>query len=206
MPLATRCSMIAQQNTKLAPLPPPPPPWQLSFLWYFLQKFFFASLASYILLPVRSFCFHNFKGGRVLAVWWTAVTRTGSWKIRFRYISWTAARVGYLSGKTDISYNQEWGNCLLKLVQETATLFPLAEILVNRLRLSCSSLILIPVTRRATRWRSWLRHCATSRKVAGSIPDGIIRIFHWNNPSGCTKALGSNQPLTEMSTRNISWR
>jgi hypothetical protein len=21
------------------------------------------------------------------------------------------------------------------------------------------------------RWRSWLRHCATSRKVAGSIPD-----------------------------------
>jgi hypothetical protein len=27
-----------------------------------------------------------------------------------------------------------------------------------------------------TRWRIWLRHCATSRKVAGSIPDGII--FH----------------------------
>jgi len=30
----------------------------------------------------------------------------------------------------------------------------------------------------ATRWRSWLRHCATSRKVAGSIPDGVIGIFH----------------------------
>jgi hypothetical protein len=28
------------------------------------------------------------------------------------------------------------------------------------------------------RWRSWLRHCATSRKVAGSIPDGFIGIFH----------------------------
>ena len=27
-----------------------------------------------------------------------------------------------------------------------------------------------------TRWRSWLRHCATNRKVAGSIPD--IGIFH----------------------------
>ena len=25
---------------------------------------------------------------------------------------------------------------------------------------------------------SLLRHCATSRKVAGSIPDGVIRIFH----------------------------
>ena len=25
-----------------------------------------------------------------------------------------------------------------------------------------------------TRWRSWLRHCATNRNVAGSIPDGVI--------------------------------
>ena len=24
---------------------------------------------------------------------------------------------------------------------------------------------------------SWLRHCATSRKFAGSIPDGVIGIF-----------------------------
>ena len=30
---------------------------------------------------------------------------------------------------------------------------------------------------------------ATSRKVAGSIPDGVIRIFQWHNPSGHTKAL-----------------
>jgi hypothetical protein len=29
-----------------------------------------------------------------------------------------------------------------------------------------------------TRWRSWLRYCATSRKVAGSIPDDITGIFH----------------------------
>ena len=56
-----------------------------------------------------------------------------------------------------------------------------------------------------TRWRSWLRHCATIRKVAGSIPEGIIEIFHWQNPSGRTMALGLTQPLTEMSTRNISW-
>ena len=27
---------------------------------------------------------------------------------------------------------------------------------------------------RGTQWRSWLRHCATSRKVAGSIPEGVI--------------------------------
>ena len=55
------------------------------------------------------------------------------------------------------------------------------------------------------RCRSWLRHCATSRKVAGSIPDGVIWIFYWHNPSGRTMTLGLTQPLTEMSTRNISW-
>jgi hypothetical protein len=55
------------------------------------------------------------------------------------------------------------------------------------------------------RWRSWLRHCITNRKVAGSIPDGVIGILHWHTAFGRTMALGSTQPLTEMSTRNISW-
>jgi len=50
------------------------------------------------------------------------------------------------------------------------------------------------------RWRSWLRHCATSRKVAGSIPDGVFGIF----PSDRTMALGLTQPLTEMSNMNVS--
>ena len=57
----------------------------------------------------------------------------------------------------------------------------------------------------SSQWRSWLRHCATSQKVAGSIPVGVIGIFHWHNPSGRTVTRGSTQPLTEMSTRNISW-
>ena len=38
----------------------------------------------------------------------------------------------------------------------------------------------------------------------GSIPDGVIGIFQRYNPSGRTMALGSTQPLTEMSTRCIS--
>ena len=29
----------------------------------------------------------------------------------------------------------------------------------------------------------WLRCCATNRKVAGSIQDGVIGIFHSHNPS-----------------------
>ena len=40
-----------------------------------------------------------------------------------------------------------------------------------------------------TRWRTWLRHCATSRKVASSIADDVIDRI---------------QPLTDISTRNIS--
>jgi hypothetical protein len=49
-------------------------------------------------------------------------------------------------------------------------------------------------------WRSWLRHCATNRKVAGSIPNVVTGIFRWHNPFGHTAALGLTQPLTEMST------
>ena len=45
--------------------------------------------------------------------------------------------------------------------------------------------------------RIWLRHCATIRKVAGSIPDGVIRIFHRHKPSDRTTALGSTQLLRE---------
>ena len=57
---------------------------------------------------------------------------------------------------------------------------------------------------RVKRWRSWLRHRPTSRKIAGSIPDCVIAIFHRHNPSYRTMAQGLTQPLTEMSTNNIS--
>jgi hypothetical protein len=36
----------------------------------------------------------------------------------------------------------------------------------------------------------WLTHCATNRKVAGLIPDGVTGIFHWHNPSGRPMAMG----------------
>ena len=47
---------------------------------------------------------------------------------------------------------------------------------------------------RGTAVAQWLRCCATNQKVAGSIPDGAIGIFHWHNPSDRTMALGSTQP------------
>ena len=40
-----------------------------------------------------------------------------------------------------------------------------------------------PCPRGVTRWPSWLRHRAISRKFRGSIPDGVMAIFHSHNPS-----------------------
>jgi hypothetical protein len=51
----------------------------------------------------------------------------------------------------------------------------------------------------------WLRYCATNQKVTVSIPDGVMEFFIDVNPSDHTMALGSTQPLTEISTRCISW-
>jgi len=45
-----------------------------------------------------------------------------------------------------------------------------------------------------TRW-CW----ATSQKGSGSIPDGVIEIIHLLDPFGSGMALGSTQPLTEIS-------
>jgi hypothetical protein len=62
----------------------------------------------------------------------------------------------------------------------------------------------ITIGKEGTRWRSWLRHCPTSRKVAGSVPVGVTGILHLH-VSGRTMALGSTQSLTEMSTGDIPW-
>jgi hypothetical protein len=51
----------------------------------------------------------------------------------------------------------------------------------------------------------WLRCCATNWKVAGSIPAGVSGFFMDIKFFDRTMALGSSQPLTEMSTRSISW-
>jgi hypothetical protein len=61
---------------------------------------------------------------------------------------------------------------------------------------------LSPLTLDAVYPVAYLKHYATSRKVAGSIPDEVIGVFSWSNPSSRTMALGSTQPLTDLSTRN----
>ena len=52
----------------------------------------------------------------------------------------------------------------------------------------------------------WLRRYATKRKVAGSIPFGVSGFsIGIKNSSDRIMALGSTHPLTEMSTKSISW-
>jgi hypothetical protein len=48
--------------------------------------------------------------------------------------------------------------------------------------------------------------CTTSRKVAGLIPDEVIRFFNLPTPTSGTMDLTSTQPLTEISTRNLPGR
>jgi hypothetical protein len=48
-----------------------------------------------------------------------------------------------------------------------------------------------------TQWRIWLRHCATNRKAAGSIPDGVTDLI-------LLAAAWSTQPVTELSIMGIS--
>ena len=73
-------------------------------------------------------------------------------------------------------------------------------------RLESDSLAHFDTLKMKIRTTCWAlkKHCTTSRKVAGPIPDRVGGIFLWHNPSGRTMALGLTQPPTEMSTRNIS--
>jgi hypothetical protein len=100
--------------------------------------------------------------------------------------------------------------CICAAVLHTLTRLAWSFVIIKRWIISHSKpeiTLLIPLCASTMRPAvvQWLRHCATNRKVAGSIPDGVFGIFHWHNPSGRTMALGLTQPLTEMSTRNISW-
>jgi len=75
-----------------------------------------------------------------------------------------------------------------------------------------------PDRRQITIWRmfitSWIHKAANTNSeyiifIAFPLQQWFqmvsLDFFHWHNPSGRTMALGWTQPLTEMSTRNVSW-
>ena len=71
-----------------------------------------------------------------------------------------------------ISSNRKTGliNTLLLI---TATL----AIITDITKATTTAAAATTTTTGGTRWRSWLRHCAASRKVAGWIPDGVTENF-----------------------------
>jgi hypothetical protein len=83
------------------------------------------------------------------------------------------------------------------VVARTAVMLAVA---MDQRRSNCMRLCLDSAT--GTRYRR-LRHYASSRKVAGSIPDAVIGFLNWPNPSSRIMVLGSTQLLTEMSSRNL---
>jgi hypothetical protein len=50
-----------------------------------------------------------------------------------------------------------------------------------------------------------LKYTSTSRKVVGSNSGEVTGFLNWPNTSSRTMALKLNQPLTEMTTRNLVW-
>ena len=58
---------------------------------------------------------------------------------------------------------------------------------------ACLSLFVLILVTGTLRWRIGLRHCATSGKVAGSIPDGVIRIFLFHYCPGADSASNRNE-------------
>jgi hypothetical protein len=56
---------------------------------------------------------------------------------------------------------------------------------------------------RGTRYRSWLRHCATSQKIAGSSPNEVVGFFRFTSSyqPHCGPGVYS---ASDKSTRNLS--
>jgi hypothetical protein len=57
---------------------------------------------------------------------------------------------------------------------------------------------------RGTWKHSFLRHYATSEKVASSVADEVVEVFSLPNPSICTVALELTQPITGMRTKILA--
>jgi hypothetical protein len=100
---------------------------------------------------------------------------------------WTVQLADWNSWRKDVGSDYEiWPGCVLWRTKRPRWV-PLFHVILT--------------TVLATQRGNWLRHYATCRKFADSIPDGAIAIFHWLNPSACTVVLGSTQPVTKMGTR-----
>jgi hypothetical protein len=83
----------------------------------------------------------------------------------------------------------------------------LCKLYLNSMFIDNTRKIIRPVLflTKGTHQHSSLGYYATSRKVAGSIPNNAIGMFNLPNISSRTMDLGWTQPLTENSTRKLLW-
>jgi hypothetical protein len=65
----------------------------------------------------------------------------------------------------------------------------------------------LPIPLWGTRWCSWLRHCAISRKVAGLISDGVksLNLLEPSGPVQACNGIALPLPIPLWSTRWCSW-
>ena len=83
-------------------------------------------------------------------------------------------------------------------IQKDPWLLYFAQEAWNHVRASRNYKRLI-LNRGSTRWLSWLGHCATSQKVASSIPENVIEILQCLNASGRSMFLGPEPRVTILS-------
>jgi hypothetical protein len=137
------------------------------------------SKISRITFVIQTRCFSSALRYRIFIRYWHEQGAPGG------TVGWgTALQVG----KMRVRFPMVWmGYSCTFIVVSTSSLFKIRESFEENQNTYFIFNNLFP----QNRWRWWLRPRATSQKVADSIPDGVIRIFHWHNPSGRTMALGS---------------
>jgi hypothetical protein len=136
----------------------------------------------------------------VITMWREEKTDLGVEGRRFEFYLWhfkKSCRFMFGSPRDPIYFVAVSDTARLRPCSSKARLDPTANPLWGSL--SESRIIPLPIYLRTY---SCLRHYATSRKVAGSSSDEVD-FFNWPNSSSRTMALGSTQPLTQMSTRNL---
>jgi hypothetical protein len=102
------------------------------------------------------------------------------WKVKSTELSW-----GILLESTYLE-DQEWCANIIIIIIEY-----LRVIKINYFR---KKVVLMPfcipviwrtqVSIQGMQWSSWLRQCTSTRQVTALISVGVVRIFHWRNPSG----------------------
>ena len=151
-----------------------------------------------LILLVKSTRHKKSRSKHLTSIKTTHICVTGCWMVRLKWRSRNSRK------RVSQSENAWWLHCWDDESARTSS--TPEDVRVNKSmypksRVSIISLRNWPGSGPEVAW--WLRCCATSRTVPGSIPGGVTGFFSDIFPSDRSMALGSNQPLVKMSTRNI---